>query len=42
MTDRELGEAIYDLQEIARQHAAIEQAWVDAQIAVMELDFIEP
>ncbi len=40
MTERELADAIFDLQEIARQNAAIEAEWTDTVIASMELQFI--
>jgi hypothetical protein len=41
MTDQERAQAIYSLQEIARDHARMEQAWVDVVIAAMELEFLE-
>jgi len=40
MTEHDRAQAIYDLQEIARQHERMEQAWVDVVIAAMELDFV--
>lgn len=32
--------AIYEMQEIARRRADIEQKWIDIQIQVLELEFI--
>lgn len=40
MTDRELAEAIYEMQELTRRREAMEKAWVDIVIATMELEFI--
>ncbi len=39
MNDDQRGEAIYHLQSLARERAALEWAWVDFVIAVMELEF---
>ena len=40
MTDLERAEAVYDLQELARERAKLAKSWIDRVIAEMELEFI--
>lgn len=39
-TDRERADAVYSLQEIARQYERLEKAWNDVIIEAMELQFL--
>lgn len=40
MTDQERADAIYSLQEIARERAELAKRWTDRVIAVMEREFL--
>jgi len=40
MDERERAEAVYALQNIARDRERLEKAWDDVVIATMELEFI--